>query len=53
MRKSPWHSVKSTVHHVCTNSNTGNNIESENLRSGDGGKPMWEECKHFVRTGSC
>jgi hypothetical protein len=53
MRKSPWHSVKSTVHHVCTNCNTGNNIESENLRQGDGGKPMCEECKHLVRTSGC
>ncbi|HUG00631.1 MAG TPA: hypothetical protein VML95_02075 [Longimicrobiales bacterium] len=26
MRKSPWHSVRGSVHHVCSNCNTGNNI---------------------------
>ena len=34
MRKSAWHSVLSGVHHVCTNCNTGNNIERENIRQG-------------------
>ena len=34
---SPWHSILSDVHHNNTNCNTGNNIESENRRSGTGG----------------
>ena len=38
MKKRAWHSVKSTVHHVCTNCNTGNNIETENRKPGTGGK---------------
>jgi hypothetical protein len=41
----PWHSVKSDVHHNHTECNTGNNIESENRRSGTGGKPLCKECK--------
>lgn len=45
--KSPWHSIKSTVHHNNTDCNTGNNIESENLRAGTGGKPLCEECKRL------
>lgn len=53
MRKSPWHSIKSDKHHVCSNCNTGNNIEVENRRQGDGGKPMCEECKELVRRGGC
>ncbi len=42
-----WHSVKSNVHHNDTNCNTGNNIETENRRSGTGGKPLCEECKRL------
>jgi hypothetical protein len=41
---SPWHSIKSSVHHNNTNCNTGNNIERENRRSGTGGKPLCSEC---------
>lgn len=41
---SAWHSVKENVHHNNTDCNTGNNIESENRRSGDGGKPLCKEC---------
>jgi hypothetical protein len=41
---SPWHSVKSSVHHNDTNCNTGNNIERENLRQGTGNKPLCSEC---------
>ena len=52
-RKAPWHSTKQPVHHVCTNCNTGNNIESENLRSGDGGKPLCTECKGLIDRGGC
>ena len=53
MRKSPWHSTKSNVHHVCSNCNTGNNIERENKQSGTGGKPMCKQCKTLSRSGKC
>jgi len=53
MRRSPWHSVNSNVHHVCTNCNTGNNIERENRREDDGGKPMCDECKEWIKKGNC
>lgn len=53
MRKNPWHSTKSNVHHVCTNCNTGNNIEVENRRSGTGGKPMCKECRGLIRKNGC
>jgi hypothetical protein len=43
-KTSPWHSVKQTIHHNNTNCNTGNNIEKENRREGDGGKPLCREC---------
>lgn len=44
---SPWHSIKATIHHNNNNCNTGNNIESENRRSGDGGKPLCKECSNL------
>ena len=44
-KKSPWHSIKSNVHHNNTECNTGNNIEKENRREGTGGKPLCSECK--------
>ncbi len=40
-------------HHVCTNCNTGNNIEKENLREGTGGKPLCDECKEWIKRGQC
>jgi hypothetical protein len=43
-KKSPWHSIKAGVHHDNSNCNTGNNIETENWRSGTGGKPLCAEC---------
>ena len=46
-RRSPWHSLKSNVHHNNTDCNTGNNIERENLRSGTGGKPLCSECSRL------
>lgn len=52
-RRSPWHSVKSDVHHVCSNCNTGNNIESENRREGTGGKPLCSECRDWINKGQC
>lgn len=39
-----WHSIKQMMHHNNTNCNTGNNIETENRRSGTGGKPLCKEC---------
>lgn len=45
MKISPFHSIKSDVHHDNTSCKTGNNIESENLRQGTGGKPKCSECK--------
>lgn len=44
LKTSPWHSIKQSVHHDNTSCNTGNNIESENRRSGTGGKPKCDEC---------
>jgi hypothetical protein len=44
-KKSPWYSVKQSVHHNDTNSNTENNIEKKSLRQGTGGKPLCQQCK--------
>ena len=52
MRKNIWYSVKAAVHHVCSNCNTGNNIEKENKRSGTGGKRMCGECRELIRRGT-
>ncbi len=52
-KKPPWHSVNSVVHHVCTNCNTGNNIENENRRSGTGNKPLCAECRYLTGKGEC
>jgi hypothetical protein len=49
MVKSPWHSIKQSVHHNNTDCNTGNNIEKENLRDGTGGKPLCKECADLQR----
>ena len=56
MKVSAWHSVKVNVHHVCTNCNTGNNIESENRREGTGSKPLCQECADLLdpkKPGTC
>lgn len=50
-KKAPWHSIKSDVHHNNTECNTGNNIETENLRQGDGNKPLCDECKRLNQAG--
>ena len=47
----PWHSVKQNVHHHNTECNVGNNIEKENLRRGDGGKPLCKECERLDKEG--
>ncbi|MBW8523833.1 hypothetical protein K0U91_01160 [Chryseobacterium chendengshani] len=41
-----FHSIKQTVHHNNTSCTEGNNIETENKRSGTGGKPL---CSHCAR----
>lgn len=48
---SPWHSIKQTVHHNNTECNTGNNIETENRRSGTGDKPLCNECARANQQG--
>ncbi len=50
-QKSPWHSTKQEVYHNNTECNTGNNIESENLRQGTGGKRLCQECADLNRQG--
>ena len=52
-QKSPWHSTKQTVHHVCSNCNSGNNIETENRREGTGGKPLCKECSGLIADKKC
>lgn len=43
---SPWYSARTRdVHHDSTLCNTGNNIEKENRRAGDGGLPRCNECR--------
>jgi len=44
-KKSPWHSVKADVHHNNDECHTGNNIESENVRQGTGGKRLCDTCE--------
>jgi hypothetical protein len=39
-----WRSVEGDVYHNNRNCTTGNNIETENYRSGTGGKPLCKEC---------
>ena len=48
-----WHSIKQSVYHVCTNCNTGNNIEVENRRSGTGNKPLCKECDGLIANKGC
>ena len=40
-----YHSENGTVHHIYTNCQVGNNIESKNKKSGTGNKPLCEVCK--------
>ena len=49
--KAPWYSSKADVYHNNTECNTGNNIETENVRSGTGGKPLCKECAGLNREG--
>ncbi len=46
-KRTPWHSVKQSVHHDNTACTEGNNIERENIRSGTGGKPKCAHCQRL------
>ena len=50
---SPWYSIKSYVHHVCTNCTEGNNIEPENRRSGTGEHPLCKTCSDLISDSNC
>jgi hypothetical protein len=50
-KKSPWHSIKRSIHHNNSNCNTGNNIEKENLKQGTGGHPLCSECAKLNKEG--
>jgi hypothetical protein len=50
-RKSPWHSIKQSVHHDNTLCTEGNNIEHEHLRQGTGGKPLCQLCRKLDADG--
>ena len=43
----PWHSKKTDVYHNNSSCKIGIKIEKENLRVGDGGKTLCEECKRL------
>ena len=47
-RVSPYHSRFGAAHHVYSQCTEGNNIESNNRRSGTGGKPLCENCKEIA-----
>ena len=53
MKRSPWHAINASVHHVCSNCNTGNDIENENRVSGTGGKPLCLECRDWMSKNNC
>lgn len=44
---SVWHSVLANVCHNNPGCTTGNNIETENLAPGPGGRPLCEECQRL------
>lgn len=50
-RKSPWHSIKQSVHHDNTVCTEGNNIERENLRQGTGNMPLCKRCAELNAQG--
>lgn len=50
-QKSSWHSVKEDVYHNNTECTEGNNIESENIRQGDGGKRLCDHCRRLNDAG--
>ena len=52
-RMPAWHAKDSDVYHVCSNCNTGNNIESENRRNGKGGNSLCSECAGLIDNRKC
>ena len=48
-KKAAWNSSKSDVYHKNMQCMSGNNIEDENYRDGDGGKGLCDECKRLNR----
>ena len=52
-RKPAWYSIKTNVHHVCSNCTAGNNIEPEDRREGTGQKPLCVECVILINKGNC
>jgi len=49
-KTSPWHSVKQgdpPVYHDNTECDKGNNIESENVRQGTGGRRRCDRCQEL------
>jgi hypothetical protein len=49
MKKKPWHSSepKTQVYHDSAKCHVGNNIETENLEDGKGGKRLCSYCKRL------
>ena len=43
-----WYSVRQQVFHISEDCTTGKNIEPENLRSGDGGRQLCQECRRII-----
>jgi hypothetical protein len=51
MKSKSWHSSKSHVYHDNKECNTGNNIETENIRHGKGDNRECKECKGLNKHG--
>lgn len=47
MKVAPTHSIKRTVYHNNNRCTERNNIESENLRQGTGGKTLCKKCERL------
>ena len=54
MTVQPFHSSKNPgVYHTCSKCTEGNNIESQNKKSGTGGGHQCSHCKDLQRQGDC
>jgi hypothetical protein len=51
-RPGAWHSAKAQVHHNNSGCASGRLIGARNLRPGDGGKPLCEQCQMLNHSGS-
>lgn len=48
-KTTPWYSaLESDVYHNNTDCTKGNNIEAENIRQGDDGRRLCDECKELA-----